>query len=80
MWYFKCRECGSEFEENESLPMQPNPSGIMQEVCPKCGGAFNHKFRPTQRTADLPCICAEIESAGVVNPDCPRHGSIRANR
>lgn len=31
------------------------------------------------RAVDLPCCCAEIESAGVVNPDCPRHGLIRAN-
>jgi hypothetical protein len=36
--------------------------------------------QPTKRAADLPCCCAEIYTAGVVNPDCPRHGSIRANR
>ena len=34
---------------------------------------------PTPRAVDLPCCCAEIESAGVVNPDCPRHGLMRAN-
>jgi hypothetical protein len=38
------------------------------------------ELRPTQRAVDLPCCCAEIESAGVFNPDCPRHGLIRANR
>lgn len=37
------------------------------------------KERLTKRAVDLPCCCAEIESAGVVNPDCPRHGLIRAN-
>ena len=35
--------------------------------------------RPTTGAVDLPCCCAEIESAGVVNPDCPRHGAMRAN-
>lgn len=35
--------------------------------------------RLTKRAVDLPCCCAEIESAGVVNPDCPRHGLMRAN-
>lgn len=25
---------------------------------------------------DAPCICAEIFTAGVVNPDCPLHGSM----
>jgi hypothetical protein len=53
MWYFKCRECKSEYEENENLPKAPNPSVIMQEVCPKCGGAFDLYFRPTQDAPDF---------------------------
>ena len=36
--------------------------------------------RLTKRAADLLCCCAEIETASVVNPDCPRHGAMRANR
>lgn len=40
---------------------------------------YSHS-RPTPRAVDLPCCCAEIESAGIVNPDCPRHGLMRANR
>lgn len=36
--------------------------------------------RLTKRAADLPCCCAEIFTAGVVNPDCPRHGAMSANR
>ena len=51
-------------------------------TCGKCNQRFAVRFERvlTKRAADFPCCCAEIFTAGVVNPDCPRHGAMRANR
>ena len=42
-WYLKCRDCGATYEENEILPMLPNPSEIEQVACSNCYGALDLK-------------------------------------
>jgi hypothetical protein len=60
-----------EFENGYSITLEKGVEMAMFLAMPE--------ERLAKRAVDLPCCCAEIESAGVVNPDCPRHVSIRAN-
>jgi hypothetical protein len=89
---WRCERCFiiSTLENAKLLLAPPMKNDIEKVYCMWCLKNQPSRFsKATGKTlcavcdnsaVDLPCCCAEIESAGVVNPDCPCHGAIRANR
>jgi hypothetical protein len=63
--FYKCHECHAEYDEEEILPMANNPSGISQEVCPKCGGAFDFSPRVPQPASGGDASPAQIYAVDV---------------